>query len=203
LNVWGRRVNFLVVFAHPKHKGSFNHAILEEFTRGLRAGGHSYEIVDLYRIRFDPVFRERDYVFFADESIPEDVLENMGWRERILEASSRGVFGFFKKYRAKRWLRDKTLREIVREIGKHKPKDILDQQQKVAWADGLVLISPVIWMHYPAIMKGWLERVFSYGFAYLACPVIISPLCVLGFLRRGEPYERQTIYRRTDHPDLA
>ena len=163
-------MNVLVVFAHPKRKGSFNHAILKEFTRGLRPGGHTYEIVDLYRIGFDPVFREKDYVFFADENIPEDVLEAMGWKERILEASSAGTFGFFKKYMASRWLRGKTLQEIVRAVGKHKPKDILEQQQKVAWADGLVLIAPIIWMHYPAIMKGWLERVFSYGFAYSLAP---------------------------------
>ncbi len=97
-------------------------------------------------------------------------LKKMGWKKRILEASEKGPFGFIKKYMAERWLRNKTLRDIIREIGKHKPKDILEQQQKVAWADGLVLISPVIWMHYPAIMKGWLERVFSYGFAYSLKP---------------------------------
>ena len=51
-------MNVLVVFAHPKRNGSFNHAILKEFTRGLEAGGHTFEIVDLYRIGFDPVFSE-------------------------------------------------------------------------------------------------------------------------------------------------
>ena len=50
------------------------------------------------------------------------------------------------------------------------PKDILEQQEKVARADGIVFIAPVIWMHYPAIMKGWIERVFSYGFAYALAP---------------------------------
>lgn len=43
---------------------------------------------------------------------------------------------------------------------------MLEQQKKVAEADVLVFITQVIWMHFPAIMKGWLERVFSYGFAY-------------------------------------
>ena len=37
---------------------------------------------------------------------------------------------------------------------------------KVAGADVLVFITQVIWMHFPAIVKGWMERVFSYGFAY-------------------------------------
>jgi NAD(P)H dehydrogenase (quinone) len=156
----------LIVFAHPKPKGSFNHAVLEQFTRGLEDGGHAHEVVDLYRCGFDTVFRTEDYVSFADESIPEDVLEQMGWRESVLEAASAGPLGFIKKRMAQRWLEGKSVREIVREIGKNKPKDVLEQQQKVAWADGIAFIAPVIWMHYPAILKGWVERVFSYGFAY-------------------------------------
>ena len=27
-------------------------------------------------------------------------------------------------------------------------------------------VAPVWWMGFPAILKGWLERVFAYGFAY-------------------------------------
>ena len=49
-------------------------------------------------------------------------------------------------------------------------KDVLDQQAKVAWAEGLVFIAPVFWMGFPAILKGWIERVFSYGFAYELSP---------------------------------
>jgi NAD(P)H dehydrogenase (quinone) len=50
------------------------------------------------------------------------------------------------------------------------PKDVAEQQQKVAWADGLVFITPVFWMGFPAILKGWIERVFAYGFAYSLTP---------------------------------
>jgi len=160
----------LVVFAHPKPRGSFNHAVLKQFTRGLEDGGHDYEVVDLYRSGFDPIFKVNDYVFFADESIPEDVLEQMGWREAVLEASSAGPLGFIRKRMAQRWLKDKSTKEIVRAIGKRPPKDVLEQQAKVAWADGIAFIAPIIWMHYPAIMKGWIERVFSYGFAYALKP---------------------------------
>jgi len=39
-------VKVLVVYAHPNPK-SFDHAVLEKFTKGLRDGGHSCEIVDL------------------------------------------------------------------------------------------------------------------------------------------------------------
>jgi NAD(P)H dehydrogenase (quinone) len=46
------------------------------------------------------------------------------------------------------------------------PKDVVEQQQKVAWAEGLVFITPIFWMGFPAILKGGIERVFAYGFAY-------------------------------------
>ncbi len=39
-------------------------------------------------------------------------------------------------------------------------------QEKVARAEGLIFIAPVYWMGVPAILKGWFERVFAYGFAY-------------------------------------
>jgi len=46
----------LVVYAHPNPQ-SFNHAVLEAFTRGLRDGGHTFEVDDLYAIKFDPCLK--------------------------------------------------------------------------------------------------------------------------------------------------
>lgn len=37
----------------------------------------------------------------------------------------------------------------------------------------------------------------------MTCPVIIGPVDVLGFLRRGEANEEQEIYRGADHTDIA
>jgi NAD(P)H dehydrogenase (quinone) len=65
-------VRVLTVFAHHDPK-SFCHAVLEEFTRGLGEAGHDSEVVDLYAIRFDPVFRFRLPV--AHESMPSEILE--------------------------------------------------------------------------------------------------------------------------------
>ena len=45
-------------------------------------------------------------------------------------------------------------------------RDVREQQEKVAWADALAFVFPVVWMGFPAILKGWIERVFSIGFAY-------------------------------------
>ncbi len=104
----------LVVYAHPNSK-SFNHAVLEAFTKGLKGGGHAYEVVDLYSIDFNPCTKLEDLAQFS---------------------------------------------------GGQMPKDVLDQQEKVSSADGLVFIFPRLDWTYPAILKGWIQRVFSYGFAY-------------------------------------
>lgn len=44
--------------------------------------------------------------------------------------------------------------------------DLIDAQQKILWADHLVWIHPVWWGSYPAIMKGFIDRVFLPGFAF-------------------------------------
>lgn len=49
--------------------------------------------------------------------------------------------------------------------GKISP-DIQVQQAKVVWADCLAFIFPVWWSAPPAILKGWIDRVFSLKFAY-------------------------------------
>lgn len=45
--------------------------------------------------------------------------------------------------------------------------DIRAEQEKVAWADLLILQYPMWWFGPPAILKGWADRVFTRGFAYL------------------------------------
>lgn len=46
------------------------------------------------------------------------------------------------------------------------PEDILDNQKRVKNADVVFFIHPIWWFGMPAILKGWIDRVFSYGFAY-------------------------------------
>jgi NAD(P)H dehydrogenase (quinone) len=104
----------LVVYAHPNPE-SFNHAVVEKFTKGLLQGGHEYELIDLYAEGFDPITRLEDFGQFSGEPMPQDVLE---------------------------------------------------EQKRVSDADALVLIGPVLGWSIPAIMKGWIDRVFSHGFSY-------------------------------------
>ncbi len=45
-------------------------------------------------------------------------------------------------------------------------EDVVAEQDKLLWADALILAFPLWWFSMPAILKGWIDRVYSYGFAY-------------------------------------
>lgn len=44
--------------------------------------------------------------------------------------------------------------------------DVVAEQEKLRWADALILQFPLWWFTMPAILKGWVDRVFANGFAY-------------------------------------
>ncbi|WP_044482573.1 NAD(P)H-dependent oxidoreductase [Paenibacillus antibioticophila] len=52
--------------------------------------------------------------------------------------------------------------EILGGIG----EDIEQEQEYLKWADVITFIYPIWWTGLPAIVKGYIERVFTYGFAY-------------------------------------
>jgi NAD(P)H dehydrogenase (quinone) len=151
----------LTLIANPNPK-SFCHAVLGELTAGLAAGGHSSEVIDLYAERFDPVFRVRDFNSYVHESMPLDVLSGMNLRQRALDTAR----GPLQRFLLSRLLANKDLRAMARLAWEHRPKDVRIHQEMVARAEGLAFIAPVFWLGFPAILKGWFERVFTYGHAY-------------------------------------
>lgn len=44
--------------------------------------------------------------------------------------------------------------------------EVAAEQEKLLWADAVILQFPLWWFSMPAILKGWFERVYAYGFAY-------------------------------------
>lgn len=46
------------------------------------------------------------------------------------------------------------------------PDDVKTEQEHIAWADLMVFVNPVWWQDRPALLKGWLDRVWADGFAY-------------------------------------
>ena len=151
----------LTVYAHHNPR-SFCHGVLERFDAGLRDAGHANEVIDLYAIKFDPVFRARDVPSYTSGNIPEDVLELMDLPGQVL-ASCRGPL---QRLLAGRALRGKSPSEIAALIRSRMPKDVLAQQAKVAAADALAFIAPVHFCSFPAILKGWIDRVWTYDFAF-------------------------------------
>ena len=44
--------------------------------------------------------------------------------------------------------------------------DVMEQQQKLIWAEGIIIIHPIWWENHPAMLVGWFDRVLCTGFAY-------------------------------------
>jgi NAD(P)H dehydrogenase (quinone) len=65
-----------IVYAHPSEE-SFTHQIREAFINGLRDGGHSWSISDLYAMGFSPDLAPEEYdresSYRAESPVPEDV----------------------------------------------------------------------------------------------------------------------------------
>ncbi|KAM4705576.1 ribosyldihydronicotinamide dehydrogenase [quinone] isoform 2-T2 [Rhinophrynus dorsalis] len=45
-------------------------------------------------------------------------------------------------------------------------EEILKEQKKIKEADLIIFQFPLYWFSFPAIMKGWIDRVFTQGFAF-------------------------------------
>lgn len=115
-------MKIFVVYCHPC-EDSFTAEVRKAFLKGLTEAGHSFEVSDLYAMKFDPVFSESEYereaFYRADLSVPSDILE---------------------------------------------------EQQRINNADVIVFIYPVFWTECPALLTGWFQRVWTYGFAYGSDP---------------------------------
>ncbi|MDN5387476.1 NAD(P)H-dependent oxidoreductase [Bacillus sp. LB7] len=103
-----------VIYAHP-NPNSFNGAILNQVIKALEDGKHSYDVIDLYKDRFDPV------LLFDEKKRRSDMKRDPETAE---------------------------YRRIVKN------------------ADHLIFIYPLWWGGMPAIMKGFIDRVFAAGEAY-------------------------------------
>jgi NAD(P)H dehydrogenase (quinone) len=82
----------------------------------------------------------------------------MGWKASL----DRGDF--------LNWAADQPLNVSAASKGAYghnaQSEDIAAEQSKLLQADAVILQFPLWWFTMPAIMKGWIERVYAYGFAY-------------------------------------
>lgn len=50
------------------------------------------------------------------------------------------------------------------------PADVAAEHARIDRADALVLVYPLYWWSFPALLKGWIDRVFTNGWAYDESP---------------------------------
>lgn len=159
-------MKILTVYAHPNPK-SFCHAVLQQFSAGLKDAGHANDVIDLHAIHFDPVISARDGPNWLDESLPDEMLERINLKQASLDNAG----GLVRRFLLQRQIGNKNSRAIIRMLREqYRPLDVLEHQQRVLHADALVLISPIYFVGLPAILKGWIERVFTLGFAFALKP---------------------------------
>ena len=46
------------------------------------------------------------------------------------------------------------------------PPDVVAEQSRIARADAICLVFPLFWWGMPSMMKGWVDRVWAWGWAY-------------------------------------
>lgn len=103
-----------IVFAH-EGESSFCHEILARATQSLEKQNIEYQLRNLYKMQFQPVFRAAD-----------------------MKLAEKGTAS----------------------------ADILEEQSLIKESDLLIMIYPVWWWSEPAILKGYIDRVFTDGFAF-------------------------------------
>jgi NAD(P)H dehydrogenase (quinone) len=108
------------------------------------------------------------YIVFAHPS--ED-----SFNREVLDAFAQGLSDANHTYEVGDLFRmdfqpDMDLEQYEREVGLDPkapvPDDVRAEQDKINRADALAFIYPVWWSDCPAKLKGWFDRVLTYGYAY-------------------------------------
>lgn len=111
----------LIVYCHPRQE-SLNYAILQKSLEVFERNGHSVEVRDLYKMKFNPVLEGDDAIHIENH-------------------------------------------KFVRKNADY-PEEIKVEMQHILDADVLMYIYPIWWNGFPAMLKGYVDRVFQHGFAY-------------------------------------
>ena len=59
-----------------------------------------------------------------------------------------------------------TMADVEADAGEQVPADVLKEQARIAKADAICMVFPLYWWGMPAMTKGWVDRVWSWGWAY-------------------------------------
>lgn len=59
-----------------------------------------------------------------------------------------------------------TMADVAANEGAEVPADVAAEQARIARADAICLVFPLFWWGMPPTMKGWVDRVWCWGWAY-------------------------------------
>lgn len=79
-----------IIFAHPWH-GSFNKAILDGITDQLNKDKRSFQIIDLHKDNFNPVFTEQELALYAKGEYADPLV---GHYQEVLKSADEVIFIF-------------------------------------------------------------------------------------------------------------
>ncbi|XP_013417649.1 ribosyldihydronicotinamide dehydrogenase [quinone] [Lingula anatina] len=79
------------------------------------------------------------------------------------------------------------------------PEDIVSEQEKLNRADLVIFQFPMYWMSFPAILKGWFDRVFTLGYAFTLEAMCDEGLLKVQVLRSGNADVVKLLYCVTRH----
>jgi NAD(P)H dehydrogenase (quinone) len=98
----------------------------------------------------------------VNEYLLVNMLEKMNPKQQAGETAADPLA----RLMVKMLLRNKSAEDILRMARERRLKGVMEQQEKIARALGLIFISPVWFVGFPAFLKGWFEGVFTAGFAF-------------------------------------
>lgn len=140
----------LWIFAHPEQR-SLNAALRDDGVRALRQHGHEVCESDLYAMDWRATVGT------------EDIKDFEGFEDFTGDAGPAAPHAGGPGASSRRFVVGPDQRRAY-VTGKLSP-DIRAEQEKITWADTVVLHFPLWWFGPPAILKGWLDRVLVQGFA--------------------------------------
>ncbi|MBA1431904.1 NAD(P)H-dependent oxidoreductase [Pseudomonas fluorescens] len=90
-------------------------------------------------------------------SVAEHVAAGLSASDHTFEIADLAAEGFDPRYTA--------ADHLVHRSRATPPADVLAEQARIERADALVVVFPIYWWSMPALLKGWIDRVFVNGWA--------------------------------------
>ncbi|GMG25960.1 unnamed protein product [Ambrosiozyma monospora] len=126
----------LIIYAHPEPR-SLNGLLYRTAIEELKKQGHEVKTSDLYAMKWKSEVDADDFPLYgADETNP---------KEKPMIVAVQSMIGY-------------SQGQLT--------EDVKKEQEKLEWSDTVMFLFPLWWSSWPAIMKGWVDRVFAMGYAY-------------------------------------